>query len=379
MKKEMKTLLLAAVAIGLAVCAHAAPEVKLGGLLFAQATDITSPRNFAGADASGRTSFDVTRLYVIADAKFDEHWKSRFIVEANTIGGQQTITGGVVSNNKDANNSVFLKQAWLEYSNLLDAGVNIQGGQIGTSWDSLEISIWGRRYIQKQYADINGLVPTADKGVGVYGKIPKGYGDYSAQIVNGEGIAATEAASGAAGRQKDYSLLLSLIPVPQSEYLKGLRLNGYVQQGQTGNLSTTAGQGLLPNRERNRTFFGASYKNDTCHLMYTYYIADTGVAGTTQAAALNTKSRGYSVHGSYALPWFGLSPFARYDRFDAGTMVDYAPQTLVIGGLEKKFNDNVRMSLADQYRHSQSGAFAGSLTKVSSNENVLGVYAEAKF
>ena len=369
MKKEMRTLSLAAIAIGLAVsAAHAAPEVKLGGLLFAQATDNTSARNFAGADASGRTSFDVTRIYVIADAKFDDHWKSRFILEGNTIGGTETGT------QKDANNAIFLKQAWLEYSNLLDLGVNIQGGQIGTSWDGFEASIWDHRYVQKDYADFHSLIPTADKGVAVYGKLPMGYGDYNGQILNGEGISATEAASGAAGRQKAYSALLSIVPVPQNEWLKPLRVNGYVQQEQQGLVSTTAGQGLLPSRERNRTFFGASYKTDAFHLMYTYYVADTAT-GTTFATSANSKSRGYSIHGDYHLPWYGLSPFARYDRFDAGTMVDYAPETLVIGGIEKKFNDNVRISLADQYRHSQSGAGA----RVTSNENTLGVYAEAKF
>ena len=377
MKKEMRTLSLAAIAIGVAVCASvapafaAAPEIKLGGLLFAQATDITSPRNIGGEDASGRTSFDVTRIYVIADAKFDEHWKSRFILEANTIGGPQTAAG----TNNQADNAVFLKQAWLEYSNLLDAGINIQGGQIGTSWDALESTIWNHRYVQKSYADFNGITPTADKGVGVYGKLPQGYGDYNAQIVNGEGIAVTEATSGAAGRQKDYSFLLSVIPVPQSEYLKGLRLNGYVAQGQSGNLSTDAVPVLLPNRERNRTFFGASYKSDAWHLMYTYYIADTGTAATTFAKAANTTSRGYSVHGEYALPWYALSLFARYDRFDAGTMVNYAPVSTTIGGIEEKFNDNVRIALSDQYRHSQSGAG----TRVTTNENQLGLFAEAKF
>ena len=371
MKIDKKTWSLAAVVGGLAVCAStlpafaAAPDIKLGGLFYGQATDITTPRNALGQDASGRSSFDVTRIYVIADAKFDEHWKSRIMIEANTLGTPVNA----------ANNAVFLKQAFLEYVNVMDSGVNIKGGQIGTSWDAFEADIHNRRYIQKQYADFNGLTPTADKGISVYGKIPKGYGDYNAQIVNGEGIATTEATSGAGGRQKDYSLFLSVVPVPQMEMLKGLRLNGFVQQGKSGNLSTDAVPVLLPNRERNRTYFGASYKNDVWHLMYTYFIADTGVAATTFAKAANTKSRGYSVHGSYKLPWYNLEPFARFDRYDPGTMVDYAPQTMLIAGIEKKFNDNVRMSLADQYRHSQSGA--APFTAV--NENLMGVFAEAKF
>lgn len=363
----MKELLLVAM-VALATVAHAESSgtVKLSGLIYGQATDITSPRSVAGKDANGLSSADITRIYLTGETTKDQ-WHAKITLEA--------ATNGTSANN--SNNAVFLKQAYIEYLNIKDLNLNVQGGQVPGSWIGFEEGVWERRYVSKTYPDLVAMVPSADKGVSVYGDIPKGYGTYNLQGLDGEGVTATDSVSGGAansgaqGRQKDYSALLSLVPFP--DQLKNLHVNGFFQQGTQGLVSTVPGQGLLPNRERNRTFFGAHYKTENYYVMYTYYVADTG-SGTTFANAANSKSRGYSIHGSYNLPWYKLAPFVRYDRYDAGTLVDYSPRTIVMIGLEKKFNEMIRMSVTDQNTHSHSAQ-----TGLTIDENQIGLFAQAKF
>ena len=372
-----------AVAVGLLFSfgsrAHAAPEVKMGGVLFAQDVMTVSPRSFAGADAKGRSAVEVTRAYLQVDVKFDEHWQTKLLLEG--------LTTGTAANN--VSNIVSLKGASLSYLNLMDTGINVQGGMFVSAWESFENMFW-RRYVGSAYGAANGLYNVWDKGAGVYGKLPFGYGDYSVSVVNGEGQITQEGATGATGRQKSGVAFLSIVPIPQNDMLKGLRLNAYVQQEKQGLVSTVAGEGLLPSREKNRLFAGASYKNSMFYTMFTYYFAPTAT-GTTFANNAHTRPKGYSAHGAFSgLPW-DLTVFGRFDRFDAGVnqqsqangvTLAYAPKTTGYVGIERKMNDNIRMSLVGinthQYNKDQAGT-APNLRSSVANETTLGLYAEAKF
>jgi hypothetical protein len=371
-----------AIAAGLfAANAAAAPEAKFGGVIFAQGVMTTSNRDFANAaDMKGRYGFDVTRLYLTADVKFDDHWKAKGVVESRTEGVAGTATAG--------QNTAFLKGAYLEYGDLLGSGANVQFGQFPTSWDTFETGIQNRRYVVKNLADLMMALPTWDKGVAVYGKLPMGFGDYNLSVLNGEGTTVTEGTTGATGRQKAYGGLISIVPVPNNDMLKGLRLNVFAQQEKQGLVSATAGEGLLPTRDRNYFFAGASYKGSNGYLMATYYSAKKATAGTTFANVAETRPKGYSIHGALGLP-MDMQLFARADRFDAGqntasqdlTTVTptYGPRQQYVLGIEKKMADGVRFAIADIMNKQRNKGLEGVSATAKRYENTLGVYAEAKF
>lgn len=351
----------------LMMTAFAAPsfaaDVKLGGLVYGQAAMIVSPRDQSGVDSRGKGSFDITRIYLHAATTFDPHWKARITLEGNANSVKE-------SSGNEGQNPVFLKFAFVQYSNLFDKGVDIQGGQIPLPWNGFEEEIWGRRYVQKVMTDLQSVLNSADKGLGLLVPFPKGYGDAHLAVVNGEGTTTTET-GGAAGRQKDYMGRVSLCPLPGDDLLKGLRVHAFLQQGRSG-LSSSSPTILLPNRERNRALFAVSFQHSRWHLMYDYWEAFTGV-GTTVASNAHSKPKGFSVHGHADLP-YELTAFGRYDRFDGGLLTGYYPKTLSIVGVERKFNDNVRLAFDGQFASGRRKDTTAAL-----NEAQLAFQVEAKF
>lgn len=381
----MRKKLLAAVVLSVACVAQSsAADVKMGGVLFAQYSMIGSDKDVNGNAAKGWNSFDVSRVYMTADVKVDEHWKGRALLEGQTnIAGGGADTGG---------NAVFVKQAFIEYANLMDSGVNVQFGQIPTIWTGYAEAIWGRRYIRKVATDEAGVLNTADKGVSVWAALPAGLGNVQAMMVNGEGVKTTEAQPGTSGRGKDYALRIGLTPFAAVEMLKNVQLHGYIHQGRIPYTTTLADK----NRARNRVVGAVSYKDEMWHAMYEYWYAHTGSDTATEVS----KSKGYSMHGSINLGKLvpmaeGVSLVARHDRYDLGafsggvvggadsTVTDYLPRTLTIVGVEKTFNPNVRFAFDVTNEKRQTGAANPASTHgrtTTSNRDVrYNVHAELKF
>ena len=386
MKKKTQKWQALAVAAGLlfsvaATSVHAAAETKVGGVIFAQYLYNLSQRSGAtnpgtagpGAltdsnNAKGQSAFDVTRLFVTGETKFDDNWKSKFVIESRTEGPT------AVSDE----NAVFLKGAYIERMNLLDAGANVQFGLIPGSWEAYEGQMLNRRYTgQRQYADLNGLANPWDKGVSVYGKLPMGFGDYNAQVTNGEGQVTNEGTTANTGRNKAANILLSIVPIPANDMLKGLRVHVYAQQEKQGIVD--GADANLPNRERNRLFAGLAYKGAWGHVMGTYYSGNTANA----AGTAHTRPKGYSVHGSFSALPMDMTVFARFDRLDAGVnepaaSAIYQPRYTTWFGIEKKMNENVRFAISDNMvKAKNKGGNAGGGTTFFAHN--VGLFGEAKF
>lgn len=322
-----------------------ATEVKLTGLIYGQYGHYLSRFNSAGIDVKNRGEFAISRVYVTGEAKFTDKLKGHITLESNTTQVPDTGHGS---------NSAFVKFAYLEHK--LSPPANFTLGLIRTPWIGFEETIWGRRFIQKISADQEGLLIAADKGVGVAGQFPKGYGDYHLIYANGEGTTTVEK-TGRDGRFKDTMFRLSIAPLTGTENLSKLKLHGYVHQGKI-----QAGDA----RRRDRYILALSNQTDRFHLMGSYAWALDG------NGANNVKVRSYSLHGSIKLTK-PMSLFARYDWYDPNKDIADNAHNRAIFGVDYKLTDGVRLSLNDQILTREAE------TAAQKDENQLLAQFEVKF
>lgn len=330
---------IAAALAALVAAAPAAADVKVGGLVFGQYAHQLSDTNAAGTTGRNRGDFSISRIYLIGEAKFSPEFKAKIVLEGNTTG---------------AGNAVFLKNAFGEYQFHENGSVTF--GLIGTPWIGFEEGIWGRRFVEKVQTDLEKQLNSADKGVGLLGKFPGGYGDAHLVFVNGEGTTNNEL-GGESGRHKDGAIRVSLRPVPKLEGLAGLRLHGYFQKGKIQNGD---------NRVRDRAIGGVSYEPGWGHLMASYFSAKQG------NGAMDVETEGYSVHGSVKLPK-NSSVFARYDSTDPDSDIDDDAASRLIFGVDHKLFEGVRISLNDKILNREAE------TPAKADENQLYLQFEAKF
>ncbi|MBI5208488.1 MAG: hypothetical protein HY927_00780 [Elusimicrobia bacterium] len=409
----MKALLLAGVvAVGTAGRAQAA-ETKFGGLIFGEHKYTLSKRDNTGVNSTvapeagsysqGRSQFSITRVYVNAEAKFTNRVKGKVVLEGNST----------------SPNTVFVKNAFGEYA--FAEYAKFQAGMVGMPWISFEEGIWGRRFVQKVQADQEGILNSADLGIGLNGDIPKGFGSYAMTYTNGEGYKTDEKTQGD-GRSKNFAARLSLIPLPMplgglEDLLAGFKVHGFVSvDNQLLSRPYNDGVGYSQAWRRDRYLLAASYQHKLFHLMYSYLWVTQGDGW------LNRKANGWSLHGSAKLP-YDFSVFARYDRFSkpndwlslAALPTTSPPANAAAGqnevgayrydsstyyrgvvGVDYKLTEGVRLSINDQWlqpvkpmtfgrANLAAGAAGlaantnGATTTNVSNENILYTQFEMKF
>jgi hypothetical protein len=395
----MRRKLLVACVLSLTCVAQSmAADVKVGGIMYPQYQMTGSKKNLAGDDAKGYSAFEVTRLYVTGDVKVDDHWKGRFILETQTNGTDDAGEG---------QNAVFLKQAFIEYANLMDKGVNIQFGQIPTLWQGYEDAIWGHRYVAKTSLDHWSALATADKGVSIWIPLPMSFGNFQAAYVNGTGAKNTEntttPSASTAGRQKDIHLRLAITPLPNMDVLKGLQLHGYMLRGRWGYTQVADAPATPQNRNRSLVLGGVSFKHELGHVMGYYWEGQNTASTNTNPVATGAvnKSKGYSVHADVnvakAVPSVsmleGIGLFWAYYRMDTGArtaeigQVDgvfdqglYQPKTFWVAGVSKTFNPNVRFAANIQNAQQYQTATLGAVRATENNRHIVySLNGELKF
>ena len=342
----------------------AAADVKFGGLIHGQWGMYTSNVNSSNVGLKGKNEFDITRIYITGEGKFSPTVKGKIVVESN---------GTQVNGSTDAHkaNAAFLKNAFITWTPL--EPLSVEAGMIGMPWIGFEEKIWGRRFVQKTYTDQQGMFNSADKGIGVLYTIPKGYGDVHAAYVNGEGYNVQEAVSGD-GRYKDAAVRVSISPMPENEWVGGMKFHMYVQNGQ---------QGSGEAKRRDRYLAGVSYQGKKGHLMYSavksYQGNNTSNTDTPSVGSYNRRTWGQSLHGSFKFHELA-SVFGRFDTFSTeaarlsatgATTADTDAFNRGILGVDYKLAEGVMVSLNDQW--------LTPLTGVKKNENQILVQFEAKF
>lgn len=341
----------------------AAVDTKFGGLIFGQYGMYASNVTSGNVGLKGKGEFDITRIYLTGEGKFSPTVKAKLVIEGNGIGNASADTHKA--------NQIFVKNAFLTWAPLEPLSIDL--GMIPMPWISYEEKIWGRRFVQKTYMDQQSALSSADKGVGVTYTIPKGYGDVHATFVNGEGYNVQESTSGD-GRYKDVALRVSVVPMPENEWVGGVKLHMYVHNGQ---------QASGEAKRRDRYLAGVSYQGSKGHLMYSafksYQGNNTSISPTPTAGSYNRRTWGQSVHGSFKFHK-SASVFGRFDTFSTEAARLSATNATTshtdafnrgILGVDYKLAEGVMVSLNDQW--------LTPLTGVKKNENQVLLQFEAKF
>lgn len=189
----------------------------------------------------------------------------------------------------------FLKYAYVELPLVSNTTANITAklGLQQTVWIPFSEKMWGNRYIAKSFTDDEGIMPSADFGIGFEGSIKPIATDFSLTLMNGTGFKNQENNS-----SKDIALRLNK-NILSNNRGGDVVLGGYVD------LTDRFGQGS------DSSIFGAllGYTGGGSGNIFVEY-----VGGKQSAKDIS----GYSVAGfSYLLPEFCV--LGRYDYFKPDT------------------------------------------------------------
>lgn len=256
--------------------------------------------------ADDYNKFDIGRAYFGVKGDLSENIGARLTQEIKRM--------------SDGYLHVYLKYCYLELKGFVP-GLKVQLGQAGMPWVGFEEKLWGFRYVQKVMPDLAGKLSSTGLGLIAIYKFPGGYGEFHGAGVNGTGYHAVEN-----NKHKDVHGRLTIVPMPTSDVMKGLKISGFGSYGiVTEDVTTTRLLGNL------------FYAYDFLSLGGTF-LAATDESQDTLGTITETSSQGYSA---YCLINFcklmqkkhngGI--FVRYDNFDPDTDVADNGWTKIIGGV----------------------------------------------
>lgn len=321
-------------------------EVKPGGMIFAHYEFVTSQHLKNGTPVQDYSAFEVSRIYLNADAKYDEKISAFVQLEAN------------LTSRDNKNNRVFLKNAELRFN--LHPAAKIYAGLVSVPWRGWEESVWKHRFVAKTLEDQDIGMPASDRGIRLNGQVP--FLTYDLMVANGEGpggdgTAGNEStASNGGGRFKDYTARVSAAPLERlGETFKGLKLNALFHKGNKNEIQL-----------RNRIFAGLSYESKHLNAMWTYYNADNS------ANSAPSRGEGFSFHTVVA-PVEKFWVFARLDKYDPDLHVGGDARTSYFYGLGYQIIKGVRIAVDHQYLQQERRSIARQ------DESIFFVHTEAKF
>lgn len=203
-KTILSALALAGCALPLAAQAdvEVAPNTTVGSLAFFDFSNISNQQNSnlpSAVDvAPSGTGFDIKRLYLTVDHKFDDVWSADLTTDAQyvaapatitststTKNGVTTITSTTSTSNSGNVTEVFIKKLYLQAK--LDDAFIVRAGSYNSPWAPFVESLYGYRWIDKTATDRLGLANTADWGLNAGGTFGDSGLSYSISAVDGAG------------------------------------------------------------------------------------------------------------------------------------------------------------------------------------------------
>ncbi|HET7040535.1 MAG TPA: hypothetical protein VFI13_00890 [Gemmatimonadales bacterium] len=294
---------------GVAAQGTPAPTVSVGGVGYAQ-------YNYNLSGTQHNNAFDMTRTYINVTAKF--------------AGGVSTrATSDIYRDPADGSLKYRLKYGYVAFQP--NAGnVTYKFGLIQTPWVSREEDIWDYRMQGSIGVDRNGIMTSADFGLGADAKLAGGRLDLNLAIVNGEGYSKPEG-----DQRKDYEVRASyrIANSDDTGPYGGLRLSGYAGIGKP----TTGG-------ERNRFLGMISYRTKQYTLAAEYVTTKDSTTGP--AAVAERKGSLISAFGVYHLTNSKVAVIGRVDIYDPNTDTANNKNTRIIAGASYQLSPNLRL-LAD--------------------------------
>lgn len=320
-------------------------EVKPGGTIFAHYEYVASQNLKDGTTTQGLNNFDVSRIYLNSEVKYDDKVSGYINLEADLV------------SRESKNNRVFLKNAELRYA--WNDMAKVYFGLIGLPWRAGEEAVW-TRFVAKDLEDTEGIGNATDRGIKFNGKIP--YLAYNFLVVNGEGTGADSTSGnestvfGNGGRLKDFVAMVSVSPLEKlGVQLKGLKINLQGLKGDKDEFTL-----------RNRIFAGLSYDSSLFRAAANYYNADNS------AASAPSRGEGISIYGLlFPIPKFWAA--VRFDHYNPNINAGGFSHNRYLWSLGYELNKYVRLSLDEQYLEQETR------TKTLQDENIFFVHTETKF
>lgn len=204
---KIRTLTLTLLLVVITVLSAGAMETKFSMELWNR---YTAKMEDGAIDAS---EFALKRGYFRLEPTFGDNIKGRFNLDFFS----DDVLDGV---------GMKLKYAYVDFSKIFIPEAKFTFGLMknyfGTLYD------WDYTSIQKDPSDLNKICSSTDYGMGIYGYIPGGYGEYAVQIVNGEGYKKT---AGDIDVNPTAIANIRFIPIP------GITLGGSVYYAKKGLLN----------------------------------------------------------------------------------------------------------------------------------------------
>ena len=169
-------------------------DTKVGATMFADASNISN-KNAAGKTAQSGTDYDIKRMYLTVDHKFNDIYSfnvtTDFTFDSNTaspsgaasptnneVGGANTASGIKAT-------QLYLKKAYLQ-AHYSDA-FNIRLGAADLPWIPFVEGIYGYRYVEQTLIDRTKFGTSSDWGVNANGSLFNHILGYSVSVIDGEG------------------------------------------------------------------------------------------------------------------------------------------------------------------------------------------------
>ena len=367
----------------------------VGGQSFMDFGHISNQQNGLDVSPTG-TGFDIKRLYLIVDHKFDEVWSADLTTDAQYIADKTTslvtsagppvktvtvTTGGGSGGVAE----VFIKKLYLQ-ATLSDAFV-VHAGSYTSPWAPFVESLYGYRYIEKTQTDRLGYANTADWGLNASGKMGDGVFTYSLSVINGGGFK-----NPSRSKYVDYEGRVGVAPVKWLTFGAGF-YSGHLGQVNTANQNfpnnTASRWDLVVGVHAAGFRIGGEYfhaKNYKSASATTGVYSASGITSNSTTAPLADTATGYSVFTSYEFNQM-WSVFGRYDQAKPSKdVVSVLKDTYLNVGVSVKPRKGVDLALVyknekvENGQISVSGADAnGSYTIGGTGSSTNGLTTDGKF
>lgn len=294
------------------VPASSAPQIKLGGTIFADVTQTLAPKATDAAQQTYRPSaFNVTRAYLNVAGSLNPVVSFRVTSDiARSTAPGDSLDGSYLLRVKYAYAQVTLDQWTGRFTQTW-----IRIGVMATPYNDGRDAIYRYRFQGQHMPQREGLFSSADAGLAFHTAFPGGYGDAQIGLFNGEGYQKPEVNS-----QKALQGRITIRPMAgsDSDVLKALRVSAFYDNDH-----------YMRDADRKRGIYGVTYEGDRVNVGAEILRSRDEVL----PRAAITKGSGWNV---FVTPFFkekgnGPEALLRFDRWRPDSGKPDVKERLILG------------------------------------------------
>ena len=292
--------------------------------------------------------FQIRRIYLTYDYRFNSKFSSRFRLESDEDNFTSNLKGDKV--NKF---SMFVKDASINW-NYSDGHNVIIGIQPTPAFDASE-SLWGNRYIEKTIMDLRKIVSTRDLAISFKGKIDtKGMFRYWLMYGN------NSAGKPEDDKYKRYYAHLGVTPA------NNLNIALYTDYQSRESVLSQFDDGTLSNHIITTALFAGYNIHNKFSAGIEVFLRTVQNGFTVNNSYMDTKGTGISIFSTYHFSE-KINVFGRFDIFEPNTheLATGDVRNLIIAGLAFKPESNFIISpniFIESYENTDAGSIRSSVT-----------------